>query len=132
MNLNHIHLGVRDLGGALDWLDRIWHLKPRFQNENSLAGFSTYDLDKHGPELFADLAARGNPRWASSEGTNYNLSSPSPSSLTWDRYLGDMLAHNVALINVFGWNDPTPFGEATRSDEAKAAYRKFVSGQPLK
>ncbi len=100
-------------------------------NENSLAGFSTYDLDKHGPELFADLAARGNARWASSEGTNYNMSPPSPSTLTWDRYLGDMLAHNVALINVFGWNDPTPFGKATMSDEAKAVYRKFVSGQPL-
>ena len=33
MNLNHIHLGVRDLGGALAWLDQVWQLKPQFQNE---------------------------------------------------------------------------------------------------
>ena len=33
MQLNHIHLGVRDLGGALDWLDRVWQLKAEFQNE---------------------------------------------------------------------------------------------------
>jgi catechol 2,3-dioxygenase-like lactoylglutathione lyase family enzyme len=33
MTLNHIHLGVRDLPAALAWLDRVWQLKPQFQNE---------------------------------------------------------------------------------------------------
>lgn len=33
MNLNHIHLGVRDLRATLDWLEQIWQLKPEFQNE---------------------------------------------------------------------------------------------------
>jgi len=33
MNFNHVHLGVRDLGAALDWLERIWQLKPQFENE---------------------------------------------------------------------------------------------------
>jgi catechol 2,3-dioxygenase-like lactoylglutathione lyase family enzyme len=33
MNLNHIHVGVRDLRAALDWLEKIWQLKPEFQNE---------------------------------------------------------------------------------------------------
>jgi catechol 2,3-dioxygenase-like lactoylglutathione lyase family enzyme len=33
MNLNHIHLGVRDLRATLDWLDRVWQLKPQFQND---------------------------------------------------------------------------------------------------
>jgi hypothetical protein len=99
-------------------------------NDNSLAGFSTYDLDKHGPELFADLATRGNPRWASAEGLNYNLQG-SPSTLTWDQYLGDMFSHNAGIVTVFAWTDPSPLGQATRSDEAKAAYRKFVSGQAL-
>jgi hypothetical protein len=37
MNLNHIHLGVRDLGGAIDWLDRIWQVKPEFQNSRMAA-----------------------------------------------------------------------------------------------
>ena len=33
MQLNHIHLGVRDLDAALDWLDRVWQLKAEFSNE---------------------------------------------------------------------------------------------------
>jgi len=33
MNFNHIHLSVRDLRTALNWLDRIWQLKPQFQND---------------------------------------------------------------------------------------------------
>ena len=33
MDLNHIHLGVRDLRAALEWLDRIWQVKPQFQND---------------------------------------------------------------------------------------------------
>jgi hypothetical protein len=33
MNFNHIHLSVCDLSTALTWLDRIWQLKPQFQNE---------------------------------------------------------------------------------------------------
>lgn len=33
MNLNHIHLGVRDLGAALAWLEKVWQLKPQFQND---------------------------------------------------------------------------------------------------
>ena len=33
MTLNHVHLGVRDLSGALDWLQRIWQVGPAFQNE---------------------------------------------------------------------------------------------------
>jgi catechol 2,3-dioxygenase-like lactoylglutathione lyase family enzyme len=37
MNLNHIHLGVRDLSGALDWLDHIWQVKPAFQNSRMAA-----------------------------------------------------------------------------------------------
>jgi hypothetical protein len=99
-------------------------------NKNSHAGFSTYTLDKYGAELFADLEKRGNPRWASAEGLNYNLEGP-PSTLTWDRYLGDMLNHNAALVVVFAWNDPSPLGMVTGSSEAKASYLKFVRGEPL-
>ena len=33
MTLNHVHLGVRDLSGALEWLQRIWQVGPSFQNE---------------------------------------------------------------------------------------------------
>ena len=33
MKLNHIHVGVCDLTAALEWLDRVWKLKPQFHNE---------------------------------------------------------------------------------------------------
>ena len=33
MTLNHIHLSVRDLRTALDWLERIWQLTPQFQSD---------------------------------------------------------------------------------------------------
>ena len=33
MRLNHIHVAVRDLTGALDWLERVWQVKPQFQND---------------------------------------------------------------------------------------------------
>ena len=39
MRLNHIHVTLRDLGGAIEWLNRVWQLKPDFQNER-LATFS--------------------------------------------------------------------------------------------
>jgi predicted enzyme related to lactoylglutathione lyase len=39
VRLNHIHVSVRDFGGAIDWLDRVWQLKPEFQNER-MATFS--------------------------------------------------------------------------------------------
>ncbi|HKQ37760.1 MAG TPA: VOC family protein [Verrucomicrobiae bacterium] len=33
MRLNHIHVAVQDLSGALDWLERVWQVKAEFQNE---------------------------------------------------------------------------------------------------
>ena len=33
MRLNHIHVAVRDLSGALAWLERVWEVKSEFQNE---------------------------------------------------------------------------------------------------
>lgn len=43
MHLNHIHVGVRDLRGALDWLDRLWQVKAEFLNER-MATFSFRDF----------------------------------------------------------------------------------------
>ena len=33
MHLNHIHVGVRNLGEAVAWLDKVWQVKVEFQNE---------------------------------------------------------------------------------------------------
>lgn len=32
MTLNHVHVGVRDLPGALEWLQGIWQVAPSFTN----------------------------------------------------------------------------------------------------
>jgi hypothetical protein len=33
VRLNHIHVAVRDLKGALAWLERVWEMKADFENE---------------------------------------------------------------------------------------------------
>jgi hypothetical protein len=33
MNVSHVHVGVKDLSEALRWLDRVWEVRPTFQNE---------------------------------------------------------------------------------------------------
>ena len=43
MQLNHIHVSVRDLGEAVAWLERVWLLKPEFQN-GRLATFAFNDF----------------------------------------------------------------------------------------
>ena len=43
MTLNHIHVSVRDLPGALQWLARVWQLDADFQNER-MATFALGDF----------------------------------------------------------------------------------------
>ena len=33
MTGSHVHLGVKDLQRALQWLEQVWQLRPIFQNE---------------------------------------------------------------------------------------------------
>jgi predicted enzyme related to lactoylglutathione lyase len=33
MKISHVHLGVRDPPAAKEWLDKVWQLRPTFQNE---------------------------------------------------------------------------------------------------
>jgi hypothetical protein len=33
MKVSHVHLGVRDLAAAVQWLEKVWALKPTFRNE---------------------------------------------------------------------------------------------------
>jgi catechol 2,3-dioxygenase-like lactoylglutathione lyase family enzyme len=33
MKGSHVHLGVKDLPAALQWLDKVWQVRPTFQNE---------------------------------------------------------------------------------------------------
>ncbi|MBI4346913.1 MAG: endo-1,4-beta-xylanase, partial [Elusimicrobia bacterium] len=99
-------------------------------------GFTTYPATGLFPELHEELRVRGTPRWASSEGSRV-----SPGNATRERdmetYLGRMLNHGAALVNVFAWgmgpdHDSNYFRRAAESEEAKAAYRKFLRGEPLR
>jgi predicted enzyme related to lactoylglutathione lyase len=45
MRLNHIHVSVRDLDGALEWLERVWQVKSDFRNERMATfAFDTFIL----------------------------------------------------------------------------------------
>jgi catechol 2,3-dioxygenase-like lactoylglutathione lyase family enzyme len=78
MKANHVHLGVRDLPGALAWLERVWGLEPVFQiprmailavgdfhlfhdasdsDSRATIGFVTDDCDRDYPRVVARGAA---------------------------------------------------------------------------
>ncbi|MGH2368102.1 MAG: VOC family protein [Chloroflexota bacterium] len=50
MKFNHLHAAVRDLPGALDWLSRVWDVRPGFENEGMAV------LSLHGASLILDVA----------------------------------------------------------------------------
>jgi hypothetical protein len=58
MKGTHIHLGVKDLPAALQWLDRVWHLRPTFQDERMASlpfGELTIILDASAADTSATL-----------------------------------------------------------------------------
>jgi uncharacterized glyoxalase superfamily protein PhnB len=50
MEFNHLHVGVRDLPAAMEWLAKVWDIEPSFQNE------SMASLTFHGTTLILDSA----------------------------------------------------------------------------
>lgn len=120
-------------------------------NRYSRPGFSTYPTGhtRNGRDalLAVILEARkrhGDPPWASVEGTNTQVGAgfggPRDGGLSWEGYLAGMFNHGAALVNVFAWGvggkdvdvERDPFRSATESEEALAAYRKFLRGEPLR
>lgn len=99
-------------------------------------GFSTYpDADILG-EIYDALQTHGNPPWASAEGTNVDIQAGQPRipAEGMQDYLARMFNHGAAMTNVFGWNigdKGNLFRRAAESDEAVAAYRKFLRGARL-
>ena len=51
MRFNHLHIPVRDLAGALDWLAKVWGSQPSFENGGGMAVVSV-----HGASLILDAA----------------------------------------------------------------------------
>jgi catechol 2,3-dioxygenase-like lactoylglutathione lyase family enzyme len=50
MRFNHLHIPVRDLRSALDWLARVWDIRPSFETEGMAV------LSLHGTSLILDAA----------------------------------------------------------------------------
>ncbi len=42
MKLNHIHANVKDFPAALEWMERVWEVRPTFQNER----MATFQLEQ--------------------------------------------------------------------------------------
>ncbi len=98
--------------------------------------FSFYpDADILG-DIYAAVGSHGNPHWASAEGTNvdiHTLPFRIPDEGMED-YLARMFNHGATVTNVFGFDvgdKENLFRRATESDEAVAAYRKFLRGARL-
>jgi catechol 2,3-dioxygenase-like lactoylglutathione lyase family enzyme len=49
MRFNHVHISVRDLPAALDWLATVWAIRPTFENGGGMAALSL-----HGASLILD------------------------------------------------------------------------------
>jgi hypothetical protein len=101
-------------------------------------GFSTYPHPGLFDQIYSELAEHGHPAWASSEGTNLELGSgPGESGMNMETYLAKMFDHGADMVNIFSWGIGGPaarhisFREVTESDEALAAYRKFLRGERL-
>ncbi|MGH6794962.1 MAG: hypothetical protein ACREDH_07140 [Methylocella sp.] len=104
--------------------------------ESHRPGFSTYpDAGVFG-DIYTALDAHGNPPWGSAEGTNVDFQSGPPkiTDQGMQDYLARMFNHGATMTNVFGWDigdKDNVFRRATESDEAAAAYRKFLRGARL-
>ena len=102
-------------------------------------GFSTYPQPGRFEDIYEELARHKQVGWASSEGTNLQLGSgPGQSGMTMETYLAKMFNHGATLVNIFSWgiggdaNKNISFRVVTEGDEALAAYREFLKGDPLK
>ena len=102
------------------------------------AGFSTYPTSGMFEDLYAELARRGNPPWASSEGTNILPGRGVGSSrMTMETYLAKLYNHGAMLVNIFSWGiggdafKNSEFRLVTENAEALAAYRKVLRSEPL-
>ncbi len=100
------------------------------------AGFTTYPDADILEDIQAALASRGNPPWASAEGTNVNIhAGPFRSAQqSMESYLARMFNRGAMMTNLFGWgigNRNNLFRQATEREEALVAYRKFLGGSNL-
>ena len=103
-------------------------------NEYSRPGWTTYAvmlLEENFQAIYDELEQRGNPAWA---GVEANAGMPG-SFVDWETYLGWHYNHGCVLVGVndgaTGEDLPKRLRDSAFSEEAIAAYRKFLTGQSL-
>jgi hypothetical protein len=98
-------------------------------NRYSRPGFSVYNRSSLEGVLQA-LHDRQKPPWALAEGTNLDETFE---GFLWEAYLARIFNHGGALANIFAWHEKeqSPYGRATTSKSALAAYKKFLEGETL-
>ncbi len=108
-------------------------------NNDSSPGFSAYVNEGRFEDIYEALRAHDAKDWAMAEGTNVVLGpgypgGVGPSPLSWESYLAASFNHGAEMVNLFGgFQGPEAgaFQRATESEEALAAYRKFLRGDSL-
>jgi hypothetical protein len=103
-------------------------------NKYSRPGWTTYPIDVLGESfkpIYDELQKHGNPAWA---GVEANAGMPG-SLVDWETYLAWHYNHGCVLVGVntgaTGTDLPTRLSQSAYGTEAIAAYRKFLTGQPL-
>jgi hypothetical protein len=104
-------------------------------NEYSRPGWTTYAvmvLGENFQAIYDELEKHGNPAWA---GVEANAGMPG-SFVDWETYLAWHYNHGCVLVGVntgaTGEELPKRLEASAFGAEAIAAYRKFLTGQPLK
>ncbi len=104
-------------------------------NKYSRPGWTTYPVAVLGEgfkPIYDELAKHGSPGWA---GVEANAGMPGSSVVDWETYLAWHYNHGCVLVGVnmgaTGTDLPKRLWDSAFSGEAIAAYRKFLTGQPL-
>jgi hypothetical protein len=104
-------------------------------NSYSSPGFSAYPDDGRFADIYQAVRAYGRGTWAMAEGTNVVLGAPPKRSpLAWETYLARSFNHGARIVDLFGGfqgEGAGEFGRSTESEQAIAAYRKFLQGDAL-
>jgi hypothetical protein len=104
-------------------------------NGYSSPGFSAYSDDGRFADIYQAVRAYGRGTWAMAEGTNVILGAPpARSPLAWETYLARSFNYGAKLVDIFGGfqgEAAGEFGRSTESEQAIAAYRKFLQGDLL-
>ena len=102
-------------------------------NDYSIGGISGYANSAAEDLLGATAAAAGGQPWGMMEGTNIDILHGTPyrpSDISYETYLAKIFNHGATMADIFGVEGGGV--DASTTDEAIAAYRKFLTGGDLK